>query len=39
MELCLDVPCADWREVSIRRTLQQDGDLGVKLYSALENGL
>ena len=38
-ELSLDIPCAAWREVSIRRTIQHDGDLGVRLYSALENGL
>ena len=38
-ELSLDIPCAAWREVSIRRTIQHDGDLGVRLYSSLENGL
>ena len=39
MELSLDVPCAAWSEVSIRRTIQHDGDLGVRLYVALENAL
>ena len=39
MELSLDVACAAWSEVSIRRTIQPDGDLGVRLYAALENGL
>jgi rSAM/selenodomain-associated transferase 1 len=39
LELSLDIPCAAWSEFSVRRTVQHEGDLGVKLYAALENGL
>jgi len=39
LELSLDTPCAAWSEFSIRRTVQHDGDLGVRLYAALERGL
>jgi rSAM/selenodomain-associated transferase 1 len=39
LELSLDVECADWAEFSIARTIQHEGDLGVRLYWALENGL
>ena len=38
-ELSLDIPYAAWAEFSIPRTVQPDGDLGVKLYAALERGL
>lgn len=39
VELCLDAPCEAWSEFPIRRTLQKDGDLGIRLYAALERGL
>jgi rSAM/selenodomain-associated transferase 1 len=39
LELLLDIPHAAWAEFSIARTVQHDGDLGVKLYAALEHGL
>jgi len=39
LELSLDVSCAAWAEFSIRRTVQRDGDLGLRLYSALNRGL
>jgi glycosyltransferase A (GT-A) superfamily protein (DUF2064 family) len=39
LELSLDVPCAAWSEFPIPRTIQHEGDLGVKLYAALERGL
>jgi rSAM/selenodomain-associated transferase 1 len=39
LELSLDIPCATWAEFSIHRTVQYDGDLGIRLYSALEGGL
>jgi glycosyltransferase A (GT-A) superfamily protein (DUF2064 family) len=39
MELCLDLPCEAWSEFSIKRTVQPEGDLGVRLYAALERGL
>ena len=39
LELSLDIPCAAWAEFSIRRTVQHDGDLGVRLYGALDRGL
>jgi uncharacterized protein len=39
LELSLDIPCAAWSEFSVRRTVQHEGDLGVKLYAALERGL
>jgi rSAM/selenodomain-associated transferase 1 len=39
LELSLDLPCVSWSEFSIPRTLQVEGDLGVRLYSALEHGL
>ena len=39
LELSLDIPFAAWTESSILRTVQHGGDLGVKLYAALERGL
>jgi glycosyltransferase A (GT-A) superfamily protein (DUF2064 family) len=39
LELSLDVPCAAWPEFRIPRTIQHEGDLGVRLYAALERGL
>ena len=39
VELSLDIPCSAWLEFSLHRTVQHEGDLGVKLYSALESGL
>ena len=39
LELSLDIPCSAWPEFSISRTIQQEGDLGVRLYAALERGL
>jgi glycosyltransferase A (GT-A) superfamily protein (DUF2064 family) len=39
VELSLDIPCAAWSEFSVHRTVQHEGDLGVRLYSALERGL
>ena len=39
LELSLDIPCAAWSEFTIYRTVQHEGDLGVRLYSALETGL
>ena len=39
LELSLDIPYAAWTEFSILRTVQHDGDIGVKLYAALERGL
>jgi rSAM/selenodomain-associated transferase 1 len=39
LELSLDIPYPAWTEFSILRTVQNDGDLGVKLYAALERGL
>lgn len=39
LELSLDIPCAAWTEFSISRTVQHDGDLGMRLYAALDRGL
>jgi glycosyltransferase A (GT-A) superfamily protein (DUF2064 family) len=39
LELSVDMECADWAEFSIRRTVQPQGDLGVRLYGTLERGL
>jgi uncharacterized protein len=39
LELSLDIPCAAWSEFSVHRTVQYEGDLGMRLYWALENGL
>jgi rSAM/selenodomain-associated transferase 1 len=39
LELAVDMPCEAWSEYSVRRTIQEGGDLGVKLYAALERGL
>ena len=39
LELSLDTPCAAWPEFPIPRTIQHEGDLGVRLYAALERGL
>jgi rSAM/selenodomain-associated transferase 1 len=39
LELSLDVPCEAWTEFSISRSIQREGDLGARLYAALERGL
>jgi rSAM/selenodomain-associated transferase 1 len=39
LELSLDVPCESWPEFSITRSMQREGDLGARLYAALERGL
>jgi len=39
LELSLDVACTDWAENSIVRTIQPQGDLGVRLYATLRRGL
>jgi rSAM/selenodomain-associated transferase 1 len=39
LELSFDLPCEAWTEFPIRRTVQHDGDLGAKLFAALECGL
>ena len=39
LELSVDVPCPSWQEFSVRRSVQGEGDLGVRLYRALERGL
>jgi rSAM/selenodomain-associated transferase 1 len=39
LELSLDTACASWAEFSIARSLQPEGDLGVRLYATLERGL
>src|SRR5215472_11835831 len=39
LELSLDIPCSAWSEFELHRTVQHEGDLGVKLYSELERGL
>jgi rSAM/selenodomain-associated transferase 1 len=39
LELSVDVPCTSWQEFSVRRSVQGEGDLGVRLYRALERGL
>jgi uncharacterized protein len=39
LELCLDAPCTAWSEFEIRRSLQHEGDLGVRIYAALARGL
>ena len=39
LELSLDVPCAAWSEFPIHRTIQHDGDLGIRLFAALQRGL
>jgi uncharacterized protein len=39
LELSLDMPCGAWSEFPIPRTIQHEGDLGSKLYAALERGL
>ena len=38
LELSLDAPCAAWTEFSVRRSVQREGDLGVRLQAALERG-
>jgi glycosyltransferase A (GT-A) superfamily protein (DUF2064 family) len=37
--MSLDVQTEAWSEFSIPRTIQHEGDLGVRLYAALERGL
>jgi rSAM/selenodomain-associated transferase 1 len=39
LELSLDIPCAAWSEFSVHRTIQHEGDLGLRLHAALERGL
>jgi len=39
LELSLDSPCGAWSEFSLSQTIQRQGDLGVRLYAALERGL
>lgn len=39
LELSLDVPSTDWAEFWMPRTIQPEGDLGMRLYAALERGL
>ena len=39
LELSLDVACTNWAEFSIERTIQPEGDLGVRLYATLQRGL
>lgn len=39
VELSLDMECTDWGEFKIPRSRQAEGDLGIRLYSALERGL
>jgi rSAM/selenodomain-associated transferase 1 len=39
VELSVNMECADWSEFPIPRTVQPDGDLGVRLYAALQRGL
>jgi rSAM/selenodomain-associated transferase 1 len=39
LELSLDIPCTEWTGFSMRRTVQHDGDLGLRLYAALDRGL
>ena len=39
LELSLDTPCSAWSEFLILRTIQHEGDLGVKLFAAVERGL
>ena len=39
LELSVDMPCTNWTDFPIARSIQPEGDLGAKLYSALERGL
>ncbi|MGO4885795.1 MAG: TIGR04282 family arsenosugar biosynthesis glycosyltransferase [Bryobacteraceae bacterium] len=39
LELSLDVASTSWGEFSVPRTIQHEGDLGARLYAALERGL
>jgi uncharacterized protein len=39
LELSLDTPCTNWAEFSMPRTIQHAGDLGVRIYAALQRGL
>jgi uncharacterized protein len=39
LELSLDVPCTAWKDFAVVRTFQHQGDLGVRIYAALERGL
>jgi glycosyltransferase A (GT-A) superfamily protein (DUF2064 family) len=39
VELSLDVECTHWAEFSITRTLQPEGDLGVRLYATFQRAL
>ena len=39
LELSLDMPCTNWTEFPVARSIQPEGDLGAKLYATLERGL
>jgi rSAM/selenodomain-associated transferase 1 len=39
LELSLDMECSAWTEFSIPRSVQPEGDLGVRLFAALDRGL
>jgi len=39
LELSTDVETAAWRDVPVERSLQGDGDLGMRIYRALLQGL
>src|SRR5260370_1409290 len=39
LELCLDALCTSWSEFAVPRSLQHEGDLGMRIYAALERGL
>jgi rSAM/selenodomain-associated transferase 1 len=39
LELSLDMPSTAWPEFSIPRTVQCEGDLGMRIFAALERGL
>lgn len=39
LELSLDTACTSWAEFSIARSIQPEGDLGMRLYATLERGL
>jgi rSAM/selenodomain-associated transferase 1 len=39
LELSLDMPCSEWSAYQVARTVQSEGDLGVRLYWTLQRGL
>jgi len=39
VQLSLDLPCTAWEEFPVARTIQHEGDLGVRVYAALKDGL